>query len=127
MRSYCFYLMGLFLLPAIALQSQTDTTQQAGPNLVPNPGFELFRTEIPVYDLSGAETFRKSAANWTSPTKTTPDLHLRINDEESEQPRSGQAMTAILTHNPASPRSDTWREYLQIRLTEGLKEGEEYY
>ncbi|MEO1514639.1 MAG: OmpA family protein [Bacteroidota bacterium] len=127
MKCHCYWLLGFCLLPLATVWSQHVPAPTYGPNLVPNPGFEKMRTEVPFYDMSGAETFRKSIDSWVSPTKTTPDLHLLINDEESEKPRTGQAMAAILTHNPESTRSDTWREYLQVKLDKPLEEGEEYY
>ena len=98
-----------------------------GPNLIPNPSFETLRDEIPDDDLSGSKTFRNCLEGWTSPTKTTPDLHLLINSIDEEFPRTGENMAAILTHNPQSTRSDTWREYIQVKLDAPLKYGAQYY
>ena len=116
-------LIGLYCL---ILDAQTSKRIQLGENIVPNPGFEQLRGPMPEYDLDGSVAFRNSIAKWMSPTKTTPDLLFVVNDYYSDMPHNGIGMAGILTHNPDSKRSDTWREYLQIRLQEPLKAGEEY-
>ena len=100
-----------------------------GPNLVPNPGFENLRRKLPEYDVDGSVAFRNSIDKWMSPTNATPDLNFFINGTYglTDTPRTGKAMVGILTHNPESKRSDTYREYLQIKLEKPLIEGEEYY
>ncbi len=100
-----------------------------GPNLVPNPGFEELRRQLPEYDIDGSIAFRNSIDKWMSPTNATPDLNFFINGTYglTDTPRTGKAMVGILTHNPESKRSDAYREYIQIKLEKPLVEGEEYY
>ena len=124
MQQYLLIVTLLFLPIFSFSQVSQDTFH--GPNIVPNPGFELLRRPLADYDLDGSVGFRNSLASWMSPTKTTPDLLFSVNDYTLDQPRNGQSMAAILTHNPQSKRSDTWREYIQVRLLEPLKAGEEY-
>jgi len=100
-----------------------------GPNLVPNPGFENLRRKLPQYDIDGSVAFRNSIDKWMSPTNATPDLNFFINGTYGlvDIPRTGKAMVGILTHNPESKRSDTYREYIQVKLEKPLIKGEEYY
>ncbi|HFC00512.1 MAG TPA: OmpA family protein [Phaeodactylibacter sp.] len=109
------------------LFAQLPKDRFPGPNLIENPGFEMLRRGIPQNDLDGSVAFRNSVKSWMSPTKTTPDLLFFINSEMTDGPKTGKSMVGILTHNPRSKRSDTYREYIQIRLKKPLIEGAEYY
>ncbi|MFT5168313.1 MAG: OOP family OmpA-OmpF porin [Saprospiraceae bacterium] len=106
--------------------SQETIQRDTGANLVPNPGFEKLRKKIPEINIESYLAFRNHIAHWTSPTETTPDLLFNINDYSSEKPRTGDQMIGILTHNPNSKNSDTWREYIQVKLDLDLEQGEEY-
>ncbi len=97
-----------------------------GPNLITNPGFEQLRRPLVKNDLDGSVSFRNCLAGWMSPTQTTPDLLFAANDYSSDQPHSGKATAAILTHNPQSKRSNFWREYIQTKLAQPLQAGHEY-
>ncbi|MFT7452903.1 MAG: hypothetical protein ACI9VN_003639, partial [Patescibacteria group bacterium] len=109
--------------------TQPQEALNPGPNLVPNSGFEELRRKLPSSDLDGSVAFRNSIDKWMSPTKGTPDLSRLINagSDQVDSPRTGKAMVAILTHNPESKRSDTYREYLQVKLEQPLVKGKEYY
>jgi OmpA-OmpF porin, OOP family len=110
----------------------------AGPNLVPNPSFEDRKPNVslPKDDADGSAAFRLTIADWLSPTYTTPDWIIIPQSKVAEAKRKGQAtneahtgfkMVGILTHNPKSERSDTYREYIQVKLTTPTKPNKEYY
>lgn len=116
------------LLFYLQIYAQAPAEWYPGPNLVANPSFEKLRRALPDYDLDGSVAFRNSMDKWMSPTKTTPDLLFLANDYGViDKPHSGKSMVGILTHNPASKRSDTYREYIQTKLNKALVIGEEYY
>ncbi len=108
-----------------------------GDNLVPNPGFEQLVGKAPKDDIDGSAVFRYNCVDWKSPTKSTPDIKIVFPNQvkkakksygvDIDKPHSGYKMAAILTHNPGSERSDTYREYLQVKLTKPLIKGKEYY
>lgn len=110
----------------------------AGPNLVPNPGFEDRKPNValPKDDVDGSAAFRLVIGDWTSPSQTTPDwlivpqskiVEAKRNKELINEPHGGSKMVGILTHNPQSERHDTYREYIQARLIKPLRVGAEYY
>lgn len=108
----------------------------SGPNLIPNPGFEEVEGRPPKDDIDGHKMFKYNTVGWHSPTLSTPDLKITLPHEIKKAKRdrkaideahSGYKMVAILTHNPGSERSDTYREYVEIRLDKPLKKGAEYY
>lgn len=107
--------------------SQDKITRDTGINLVPNPSFEKFRNKNPDLNAEPFVVYRNYLSKWGSPTKSTPDLIYSFNDEESDQARTGEKMVGILTHNPNSKRSDTWREYAQTKLDQPLVGGKTYY
>ncbi|MFK8103179.1 MAG: OmpA family protein, partial [Saprospiraceae bacterium] len=111
----------------LLLVAQPDERLHPGPNLVANPSFEDLRRKLPGYDLDGSIAFRNCIDKWMSPTKTTPDLKMSVNQDGTDVPHQGNSMVAILSHNPQSKRSDTYREYIQTKLNKPLIEGEEYY
>ena len=116
----------IVLVPCLSF-AQATVDSMSSPNLVPNPSFEKLRRALPSYDLDGSVAFRNSIDKWMSPTKTTPDLKLKTNQYGEDVAHHGNGMVAILTHNPQSKRSDTYREYIQAKLKKPLLEGEEYY
>jgi len=107
--------------------SQDEIKRDTGINLVPNASFEKFRNKNPDLNAEPYIVYRNYLSKWGSPTKGTPDLIYGFNDDESDQPRTGEKMVGILTHNPNSKRSDTWREYTQTKLNQSLEEGKNYY
>ncbi len=122
-------LFALSILFSNLLLAQPPEEWYPGPNLVPNPSFEKLRRSLPEYDLDGSVAFRNSLDSWMSPNNGTPDLMFFVNGAYDlfDGPRTGNSMVAILTHNPESKRSDTYREYIQAKLDKPLVEGEEYY
>ena len=118
-------LLAFFLISNLSF-GQEDATENLGTNLVPNPSFESLRNKSPDLSIDAYLAYRNYLSRWASPTKTTPDLLFNVNDDQSPMARTGEKMLGILTHNPISKRSDTWREYAQVKLTQTLQEGEEY-
>lgn len=109
-------------------QAQIDTADYFNFNLVNNPGFEDLRRDIPIDDIDGSKAFRNSIAKWASPTQSTPDLHYDESFGGSDDgARTGYGVIGILTHNPSSKRSQTYREYIQTKLDKTLVKGQEYY
>lgn len=107
-----------------------------GENLVPNHDFESLIGRRPESDVDGSGVFRHNMVGWKSPTQSTPDVKIALPTEvkrykrmgiDIDKAHSGYKMVAILTHNPESRRSDTYREYIQIKLKKPLIKGEEYY
>ena len=122
---------GLLLLVIFTFANQGFTqdqiTRDTGINLVPNPSFEKFRNKNPDSNAEAYVVYRNYLSKWGSPTKSTPDLIYGYNDGVSDQPRTGEKMVGILTHNPNSKRSDTWREYTQTKLNAPLEEDKVYH
>ncbi len=123
--------IGLILLAIFSIfnngDSQDEITRDTGINLIPNPSFEKFRNKNPDLNAEASVVYRNYLSKWGSPTKSTPDLIYTYNDGVSDQARTGEKMVGILTHNPNSKRSDTWREYAQVKLTQSLEEGKNYH
>ena len=132
--------MNRLLLLTYLLLATTSVFAQApegaGPNLIPNPSFEVVQGKKPADDVDGSAAFKHNMVDWKSPTKTTPDLKIMLPQEieklkksgsKYNAPRTGYKCTAILTHNPQSERSDTYREYMQVKLIEPTKLGKDYY
>lgn len=118
------------------LLSEAQPPEGAGPNLIPNPSFETVQGKRPGDDVDGSAAFRVNMVDWRSPTKSTPDLKIVLPHELEKAKRAGlphntthtgYKMVAILTHNPKSERSDTYREYIQCKLDKPTKVGKEYY
>lgn len=123
--------IGLILLAIFSLihngYSQDEIKRDTGINLVQNPSFENFRNKNPDLNAEASIVFRNYLSKWGSPTKSTPDLIYNYNDGVSDQARTGEKMVGLLTHNPNSKRSDTWREYTQTKLSQTLEEGKIYH
>lgn len=129
----------LLLTPSLilfAIFCNAQPPEGAGPNLIPNPSFEVVQGKRPADDVDGSAAFRYNILDWKSPTRTTPDLKIMLPQETEKlkrsgkqynAPRTGYKCVAILTHNPQSERSDTYREYLQVKLIEPTKLGKDYY
>ena len=115
----------------IQITAQHPDHPEWAPNLIPNPGFEKVSGQVNT-SLDPYLQFRHYMLGWNSPTKTTPDL-IYVNDPITEDveddygydlPRRGKCAVAVITDNPnaSQTRTDTYREYVQIKLKEPLKE-----
>jgi len=123
---YVNWTLVLLFLSFSQVFAQEEIKRDTGINLVPNPSFEELRQKMPDVYLEPFMAYRKLMKNWNSPTETTPDLVFFINSDDYETARTGDQMIGILTHNPISKKSETWREYVQVRLNLELEMGEEY-
>lgn len=132
------YYLSLAVLLAALSPLSAQVPEGAGPNLVPNPSFEDRKPNVslPKDDTDGSAAFRLTIAEWQSPTYTTPDWLIlppsivaadKRKGKLTNEARTGFKMVGILTHNPKSDRSDTYREYIQVKLTEPTKPNQEYY
>jgi OmpA-OmpF porin, OOP family len=126
------------LLGFSTLSVFAQVPEGAGPNLVPNPSFEDRKTGValPKEDLDGSASFRQAIAEWNSPSLGTPDWLIVPKNKVQEakkqgasfnEARTGIKMVAILTYHPKSERSAQYREYIQVKLSEPTKKGQEYY
>jgi outer membrane protein OmpA-like peptidoglycan-associated protein len=110
-------------------------------NLVSNYSFEEL-VELPVqpnprntfeYEPnSGFEPFRKNLKFWFAGTLTTPDLRIfnqaRYSDcnrlfDDCDKPHTGNMMVGIIT-SMTNTYTDSYREYVQIKLNRPLVPGE---
>lgn len=136
LRSLLFAFLSLAACTATA-QNLLQRTLQADtmPNLVPNPGFEEYRTPYCGW-TQDVEKFNSNVANWLSPTQTTPDLFSTKNDPDcwghpsrhskgSQSTRSGHGMAGMKIYGKGNTPS-YWHEYLQVELTEPLESGVRY-
>ncbi|MCO6500148.1 MAG: OmpA family protein [Vicingus serpentipes] len=112
------------LITSIALLSFAGYTQD---NLVPNHDFQII--EKKVKDKGAIE----SALPWTSPTLAKADLYIEKTKNYSisvpenaygeEKPMEGDNYAGIIAY---SYKGKVPRSYLQVKLTEKLKAGQEY-
>ena len=137
MKMKCLFTT-LFSSLSLSMALLAQVPEGAGPNIVPNPSFEDKKPNVslPKEDADGSAAFRLTIADWLSPTQTTPDWLImpkgivdqaKKKGQETNEARTGFKAAAILTHNPTSERSDTYREYIQARLLEPVKPNTEYY
>ena len=126
----------VFLLLWNICSMQAQPPEGHGENLVPNHDFEKLVGSRPESDVDGSGIFRYNMVDWKSPTMTTPDVKISLPSEVKkarqeginiDKAHSGYKMVGILTHNPESKRSDTYREYIQVKLKKPLIKGQEYY
>jgi len=105
-------------------------------NLVPNSSFEEVISSSNRWSGT-ASKFDAKIKHWNSPTQGSPDLldvkHLAemfparpLVDLSLYQPRTGNYMIGIKTYGCIS-RTLHCKEYIQVKLTEKLKEGSRYY
>lgn len=106
------------------------------PNLVPNPGFEAYKT-LPCTWTQQARKFNEDVmVSWHSPTETTPDLFSTQADRDcwthpakrsngKVSPHSGEAMAGIKVRGKGNTPT-FWHEYLQVPLSEPLEAGALY-
>jgi outer membrane protein OmpA-like peptidoglycan-associated protein len=96
-------------------------------NLVPNPTFEILGKKVKFLNSI------KEATPWVSPTLAVADLYnpksknpfisIPKNDYGEEKPMEGTSYVGIYAY---SYKNKEPRTYLQVKLTEKLKAGEEY-
>lgn len=115
-------------------------------NLVPNPSFEEFPSILPLLctcgplsnpwgDTSSAELFLSPP--WYSPSSGSPDCLKPCSQEPNysvptnafgfQSPRTGIGYAFIACKTFPPEIGPNYREYLQIRLSEKLNFGENYY
>ncbi|MEO1625601.1 MAG: hypothetical protein AAFV25_10640, partial [Bacteroidota bacterium] len=130
------YLLPVFLFSMLSLQSQ---------NLVPNHSFEdVFN--LPIYPnpknsyefepKSGYKPFQKNTKYWFAGSKTTPDLRItsrlnyqacqRVYREHCDKAHTGEMMVGIITWLK-NTYTDSYREYVQVKLIQPLQPGEETF
>ncbi|MDX9750579.1 MAG: OmpA family protein [Flavobacteriales bacterium] len=120
-------------LPAQGLvqRLQHDTM----PNLVPDPGFEVYRAPLCGW-TQDVEKFNRNLTHWSSPTQTTPDLFSTRNDPGCwghpakhsggrQGTRNGHGMAGIKTYGKGNTPT-YWHEYLQTELGGPLQAGVRY-
>ena len=117
---YCLFL----LLPIVG-----------GQNIVPNQGFEYCRIPINDWMLTDAQ-FNECMINWYSPNSGSPDIlqrnevsrmrHVRPDvNIQSYSPRNENVMVGLKLFGCED--GDHCKEYIQIRLREGLQIGQQYH
>lgn len=124
LRAQLFY---LFLLSIYPLQSQ---------NLVPNPSFEKVN-RITNHWVPSDYIFEERIEDWTTPNLGSPDIFFdKVIDKitpprkgvdlSPHLPRTGHMMIGIKTYG-CETYTQHCKEYLQIKLKEKIKAGEEYF
>jgi OmpA-OmpF porin, OOP family len=131
MKSVLFWIILLFT--PVTMIAQKMAKEEPLPNLVPNPGFELFST-VPLGWYFKAEHFNTTTKYWTSPTGTSPDVYspkVRIPENWAEKgfgklkAHSGNAMVGITVFGCENGKPHC-REYVQIQLLEALVPNQMY-
>lgn len=106
-------LFGSFFLLALLLSAKVF-----GQELIPNGGFETYRT------CPWKDNLLEEAAPWYNPNLATPDVYHRCSSETQAQmelpPRTGQGLSRLLMDL-------NWAEYLATPLKEPLRAGETYH
>jgi OmpA-OmpF porin, OOP family len=131
MKSALFWVLILFS-PKVLL-AQKGAKAEAQPNIVPNPGFELFTT-TPLGWYFKAEHFNTTIKYWTSPTGTSPDAYspkVRVPENWADKgfgklkAHGGNAMVGITVFGCENGKPHC-REYVQIQLAEPLVPNQMY-
>ena len=104
-------------------------------NLVPNPSFEQF-SNCP----QGSFSITDYAIDWIDPTNASSELldtcehtpYIDFNNWPYIYPRSGGAMAGVFIKNnggscPVGTYSNTYREYIEVKLTDSLQNNQLYY
>ncbi len=108
--------------------------QDTLPNLVPNPGFELFTNRIPKNWFNLGRDFTEALKYWSSPTSASPDAYgpgIKVPDNWANKgfgkvsPRSGKGMIGLTMYGCLGGKPHC-REYAQIQLLEALVPGQKY-
>lgn len=101
-------------------------------NLIPNPSFETYTTQINQNLCSSGEDFERRTRYWFSPTDVSPDV-CKVHENNNTypdnfrlpQPVSGRCLAGIIT-NYHYTVCKTYKEYISIQLKEALLVGETY-
>ena len=129
MRFFINTLLLLFLQLCVA-NAQSEPQQ---PNLVPNPGFELFAS-TPMGWFYRGEHFNQALKYWTSPTATSPDAYgpkVRVPASWADKgfgkikAHGGAAFAGITTYGCDNGKPHC-REYIQIQLAEPMVPKQDY-
>lgn len=108
-------------------------SQDSMPNIIPNPGFELFSSRYNGWSYHGKD-FTRKVQFWNSPTLSSPDAmnaSTRIPSYWKRRgfgkisPRSGKAMAGITTYGCSGGKPHC-REYIQVQLIEPLVPSQSY-
>jgi OmpA-OmpF porin, OOP family len=127
MRNFTF----AFLLFTMSLRAQSGEKEQ--PNIVPNPGFELFAS-TPVGWYYKGEHFNSVMKYWTSPTATSPDAYgpkVRVPETWADKgfgkakAHGGNSMIGLTLYGCINGKPHC-REYVQIQLAEPMVANQDY-
>lgn len=108
-------------------------------NLIPNPSFENLGTP-PCNWIISTGGFTSAVDNWTMPSNGSTDIfstyvntscygHVLSTHGSSpgqQMPRTGNAMSALLTYGDGCGWQPNYREYLQAQLTSPMVSGQAY-
>lgn len=125
MRCFWLLLLGFsFSLQAQNLVSNSSFEELINLPVKPNP-----RNTFEYEPNSGFEPFRKNLKFWFAGSLTTPDLRIFSSDyyrncdklfDDCDRPRTGHMMVGIIT-SMTNTYTDSYREYIQIKLNKPLK------
>ena len=110
------------------------TADSSAPNLVPNPGFELFKVQPIGWFYKGSH-FGDVVKYWQSATTASPDAYspkTRVPDSWAEKgfglarAHGGKNMAGITVYGCVHGKPHC-REYIEIQLSEPLVAGQDYW
>ncbi|GJM31120.1 MAG: hypothetical protein DHS20C18_01210 [Saprospiraceae bacterium] len=125
-------IVGLCLSLSVFAQAPQGFEYQ--PNLIPNPGFEVYSAP-PIGWFYNGQHFTKVMKYWSSATAASPDVfgprvrvpaHWEEKDFGKQKPHNGSSMVGITLYGCEEGKSHC-REYIQIELMEPLVVGQDYY
>ncbi|MEM6966916.1 MAG: OmpA family protein [Bacteroidota bacterium] len=111
-----------------------------GQNLVPNSSFEglnkkplvkNIRNAFEYEPLSGYQPFQKNLLHWKAASEATPDLRIvkqanwrecELYHKDCNKAHTGDHVVGIMTYL-RNTNTDSFREYVQVKLKEALKPG----
>lgn len=108
-------------------------------NLIPNPSFENLGT-APCSWITSPAGFGAAVDNWTMPSDGSTDIfstyvntscfsHVMSSHASrvgQQMPRTGNAMSALLTYGAGCGFQPNYREYLQVQLNSSMVVGQAY-
>ena len=109
--------------------------QLCSQNIVPNPSFEQTKN-LPGKAISGNLIFRDHLHNWFGANGGTADLRMfqesslrkcRTFHDDCNDARTGKAAGGIITYFTGNDATDSYREYLQVKLKKPMLKGKSYY
>jgi outer membrane protein OmpA-like peptidoglycan-associated protein len=137
MRIITFIIMCLSTCSLMA-QGLFQTTATPVYNFVPNPGFEILKSNDPCgWNQKGQKYMTDNFSDWSCPTETTPDiLSLRVapdcwanpkkHSATGQKPKSGDVMMGMKIQGKGGTPTH-WHEYLGVKLDSTLLPGVRYY